>query len=79
MDELFGLIDEIVSGTNQVADSSGIIKCVLIGKIFDDLKNLEQKLQAFCGSMEEENARLKSENEVLKTTLSLMQNQNEKE
>ena len=74
MDEILQLIDGIISGIDKVADSSGIVKCVLIEKIYYSLKELGQKIQILNSSLEDENKQLKLEIDVLKEQISAKKN-----
>lgn len=61
MDEIYKLLSEIVSDLNNVADNSGIARCILIGKIYGTIKSIERSLRATEESWSKEKVELEEE------------------
>ena len=72
MDEVFTCLNEVLSGLDTVADSTGIVRCILIGRIFENLKHINNELKKLDENWREERNKLETEIRVLKTTLSEM-------
>lgn len=45
MDEINAMLDSIVLDLNKIADSSGIVKCILVSQIYEKTKELREKLK----------------------------------
>lgn len=79
MDEVFNCLSEVLSGLNQIADSTGIVRCILIGRIYENLKHINNELQKLNENWKEEKDKLENEIQVLKSTLSEMDSVREEE
>lgn len=70
MDEVFNCLREVLTGLDEIADSTGIVRCILIGRVYENLKHINNELQKLNGSWMEEKEKLENEIQVLKSTLS---------
>lgn len=61
MDERYGILNQILGDLNRIADSTGIARCIIIAKVYDQIKSLVGKMQEEDERVKEDISRLNEE------------------